>query len=63
MSIARHFDRLSTLRDDYERKLLLHEARHSFDDADFEDGTGAELRARIAELTEELSALLSKHEV
>lgn len=57
MSLIRHFDRLDTLRDKLEERLLLQETRHCFGDEDIDDGTIAELRDRISELTTELSAL------
>ena len=58
MSLMRHFDRLDTLRDQLEDRLLLQEARHCFgDDGDVDDGTIVELKDRISELTAELSTL------
>lgn len=58
MSIIRHFDRLCTLRDQLEAKLELHEARYCLgSETDLEDGTGWDLRERITEVTEEISAL------
>jgi hypothetical protein len=58
MSIMRHFDRLCTLRDQLESRLELHEARYCFGSEDIDDGTGSELRERITQMTDEISALL-----
>jgi hypothetical protein len=57
MSITRHFDRLTSLRDNLEDRLLLQETRHCFNNDDFDDGTVGELRARITEVSEEISTL------
>lgn len=57
MSVSRQFDRLLTLRDGLEDRLLLQESRHCFGNDDFEDGTASELKARIAELSDEIFTL------
>jgi hypothetical protein len=58
MSVTRHFDRLCTIRDQLEARLELHEARYCFGSEDIDDGTGTDLRERIMQMTEEISALL-----
>lgn len=60
MSIMRHFDRLCSLRDQLEAKLLLHEERHCFGDGEMDDGTAWEIRTQIAELSDEIATLLHK---
>lgn len=57
MSLTRHFDRLSALRDSLEDRLILQETRHCFNNDDVDDGTAGELRARITEVSEEISNL------
>lgn len=57
MSLMRYFDRLDTLRDQLEERLLLQESRHCFGDAETDDGTILELKDRISELTTEIAAL------
>jgi hypothetical protein len=58
MSVTRHFDRLCTIRDQLDARLELHEARYCFGSEDIDDGTGTDLRERIMQMTEEISALL-----
>jgi hypothetical protein len=45
-------------RDQLEARLELHEARYCFGSEDVDDGTGLDLRERIMQMTDEISALL-----
>jgi hypothetical protein len=59
MSVMRYFDRLDSLRERLEERLLLQESRHCFGDGDAEidDGTIRDLKDRISELSAEISTL------
>ncbi|MDM9622183.1 MULTISPECIES: hypothetical protein [unclassified Rhizobium] len=57
MSIVRQFDRLCAIRDQLEARLDLHEARFCLGGEDIDDGTERDLRERILEVREEISAL------
>ncbi|MDM9629508.1 hypothetical protein QTL95_26850 [Rhizobium sp. S152] len=57
MSIVRHFDRLCAIRDSLEARLELHEARYCLGDEEIDDGSGRDLRERLAEIAEEIHAL------
>ncbi|MFT4000743.1 MAG: hypothetical protein QM684_10920 [Rhizobium sp.] len=48
---------LRTQREELEAKLELHIARYCFGDGEVDDGTEAELRQRIAELSDEITEL------
>ncbi|MGY5780122.1 hypothetical protein [Rhizobium sp. LEGMi135b] len=48
---------LRVQREQLEAKLELHIARYCFGDEEVDDGTEAELRQRIAELSDEIAAL------
>ncbi|NTF43868.1 MULTISPECIES: hypothetical protein [Rhizobium] len=52
-----HLKYLRSQREDLEAKLELHIARYCFGDGEVEDGTEAELRQRIAELSDEITVL------
>jgi hypothetical protein len=56
MSTA-YVHRLYAKRAELEAKLELHEARYCFGEEEVEDGTDADLRERISELTAEIAAL------
>ncbi|WP_234822956.1 hypothetical protein [Ensifer adhaerens] len=60
MSMLRQYERLSAIREVLQGRLELHEARDCFGFDDIEDGTVHELKDRIAELSEEISALRSR---
>jgi hypothetical protein len=53
----RYIDRLYAKRAELESKLELHDARYCFGDEEVDDGTEADLRARINELSDEIAAL------
>jgi hypothetical protein len=53
----RYIDRLYAKRAELEAKLELHDARYCFGDEEVDDGTEADLRARINELSDEIAAL------
>jgi hypothetical protein len=57
MSILRHFGRLKSRRSDLETKLVLYEARSCFGNDEIDDGTLAELRGRLSEVSDEMSSL------
>ncbi|AVA23746.1 hypothetical protein [Rhizobium sp. NXC24] len=61
MGRLRHFFRLSALRDDLETRLLVREYRLLLLDDHFDDGTDSELRARCAELSNELCSGRYRH--
>ena len=48
---------LRTQREELEAKLELHIARYCFGEGEVDDGTEAELRQRIAEISDEIAAL------
>ncbi len=48
---------LRAQREQLEAKLELHIARYCFGDGDVDDGTEAELRQRIREISDEIAAL------
>jgi hypothetical protein len=52
-----YLDRLYAKRAELEAKLELHNARYCFGDEEVDDGTDADLRQRIDELSEEIAAL------
>lgn len=52
-----HLKYLRSQREDLEAKLELHIARYCFGDGEVDDGTEAELRQRIAELSDEITVL------
>ncbi|MGV1758842.1 hypothetical protein ACQZ6F_19280 [Rhizobium sp. A22-96] len=52
-----HLKYLRSQREDLEAKLELHIARYCFGDGEVEDGTEAELRQRIAEVSDEIARL------
>jgi len=52
-----HLKYLRAQREHLEAKLELHIARYCFGDGEVEDGTEAELRQRIAELSDEITVL------
>ena len=53
----RYIDRLYAKRAELEAKLELHDARYCFGDEEVDDGTEADLRARISEISDEIAAL------
>lgn len=53
----RYIDRLYAKRAELEAKLELHDARYCFGEEEVDDGTEADLRARIDELSNEIAAL------
>lgn len=53
----RYIDRLYAKRAELEAKLELHDARYCFGDEEVDDGTEADLRARINEISDEIAAL------
>jgi len=53
----RYIDRLYAKRAELEAKLELHDARYCFGEEEVDDGTEADLRARIDELSKEIAAL------
>jgi hypothetical protein len=53
----RYIDRLYAKRAELEAKLELHDARYCFGDEEVDDGTEADLRARIDEISDEIAAL------
>jgi hypothetical protein len=55
----RYLDRLYAKRAELEAKLELHDARYCFGDEEVDDGTEADLRARISEISDEIAALES----
>lgn len=52
-----HLKHLRTQREELEAKLELHIARYCFGEEEVEDGTEAELRQRIKEISDEIAAL------
>ncbi|MBB4567841.1 hypothetical protein [Rhizobium leucaenae] len=48
-------------RVELESKLELHIARYCFGEGDVDDGTEAELRQRITEISDEIAVLESEH--
>jgi hypothetical protein len=52
-----YLKQLRTQREQLEAKLELHIARYCFGEGEVDDGTEAELRQRIAEITDEIAAL------
>ena len=52
-----YLDRLYDKRADLEAKLELHIARYCFGDEEVDDGTDADLRQRIGELSQEIAVL------
>lgn len=55
-----HLKHLRVQREDLEAKLELHIARYCFGDGEVEDGTEAELRQRITEISDEIARLESE---
>lgn len=55
-----HLKYLRSQREDLEAKLELHIARYCFGDGEVEDGTDAELRQRIREISDEIARLESE---
>lgn len=55
-----YLSRLYAKRAELEAKLELHDARYCFGDEEVEDGTEADLRARIDEISDEITALEAK---
>lgn len=55
-----HLKYLRTQREDLEAKLELHIARYCFGDGEVDDGTEAELRQRITEVSDEIALLESE---
>jgi vacuolar-type H+-ATPase subunit I/STV1 len=55
-----HLKHLRAQREDLEAKLELHIARYCFGDGEVEDGTEAELRQRITEISDEIARLESE---
>lgn len=53
----RYIDRLYAKRAELEAKLELHDARYCFGDEEVDDGTEADLRARISEISDEIAQL------
>ncbi|PZM09721.1 hypothetical protein [Rhizobium tubonense] len=53
----RYLDRLYAKRAELEAKLELHDARYCFGDEEVDDGTDADLRQRIGEISEEIADL------
>jgi len=53
----RYIDRLYAKRAELEAKLELHDARYCFGDEEVDDGTDADLRARISEISDEIATL------
>lgn len=51
---------LRTQREELEAKLELHIARYCFGDGEVDDGTEAELRQRITEVSDEIARLESE---
>lgn len=51
---------LRAQREELEAKLELHRARYCFGDGEVDDGTEAELRQRITEISEEIAGLESQ---
>jgi hypothetical protein len=52
-----YLHRLYAKRAELEAKLELHEARDCFGDEEVEDGTEADLRQRLSEITQEIDNL------
>jgi hypothetical protein len=52
-----YLKQLRTQREQLEAKLELHIARYCFGEGEVDDGTEAELRQRIAEISDEIAAL------
>ncbi|ARQ14281.1 hypothetical protein NXC12_PE00687 (plasmid) [Rhizobium etli] len=61
MGRLRHFLRLCAQRDDLETRLLVREYRLLLLDDHLDDGTDRELRARCAELSNEISSGRYRH--
>ena len=61
MGKLRHFLRLSARHEELEAKLLMHEYRSLLMDDHDHDGSETELRARLSEVSEELSSLGRRH--
>jgi vacuolar-type H+-ATPase subunit I/STV1 len=55
-----HLKHLRTQREELEAKLELHIARYCFGDGEVDDGTEAELRQRITEVSDEIARLESE---
>jgi hypothetical protein len=53
----RYLDRLYAKRAELEAKLELHNARYCFGNEEVDDGTEADLRQRIADVSEEIADL------
>jgi hypothetical protein len=52
-----YLHRLYAKRAELEAKLELHDARYCFGEEEVDDGTDADLRQRIVEITEEIATL------
>jgi hypothetical protein len=52
-----YLDRLYAKRAELEAKLELHTARYCFGEEEVDDGTDADLRQRIEELSDEIAGL------
>ncbi|NLR99414.1 hypothetical protein HGP17_21545 [Rhizobium sp. P38BS-XIX] len=52
-----YLKQLRSQREELEARLELHIARYCFGDGEVDDGTEAELRQRIAELSDEITEL------
>jgi hypothetical protein len=53
----RYLDRLYANRAELEAKLELHDARYCFGNEEVDDGTEADLRQRITDVSEEIADL------
>jgi hypothetical protein len=53
----RYLDRLYAKRAELEAKLELHDARYCFGNEEVDDGTEADLRQRITDVSEEIADL------
>lgn len=55
-----HLKHLRAQREELEAKLELHIARYCFGEGEIEDGTEAELKQRIREISDEIARLESE---